>query len=240
MKIRIYGSCVSRDILSSNYTDELELLSYNARSSIATLNKKNVQCQIEGNYYESLTNIESKFQRRMVEYDFKNKVLDVVNVNNYDLLLIDLIDERFHLAQVSNKLVTRSSEFLKSGIRPDRIVSTFSSEYMDLWQAGVDYFINIINETVGLDKLKINKVYWANCASNPKDTDILTNKWQVELHNQKLNDMYEYLKKRLPESSIIEIDSKLLVADSNHKWGLSPFHYVDDYYKEIGRILRES
>lgn len=239
MKVRIYGSCVSRDILSFNDTDKLDLLSYNARSSIATLNKKNIQSDIGHSYFEALNKIESKFQKRMVEYDFKNKVLDIVNINNYDLLLIDLIDERFHLAQVSNKLVTRSNEFLKSGIQPDKIMNTFSPEYMELWQTGVDNFINVINETIGLDKLKINKVYWASSASNPKDTDTLNSKWQVERHNQKLSDMYEHLEKKLPKSSIIEVDPSLLVANSNHKWGLSPFHYIDEYYEEMGKALIE-
>ena len=237
MKVRIYGSCVSRDILSFNNTDKLELLSYNARSSVATLNEKNIQCQIGSEYIKSLTNIESKFQKRMVEYDFNNTILDIINNDNYDLLLFDLIDERFHLAQISKKIVTRSSEFLKSGIKPDRLINTFSAEYMDLWQAGLDNFINIVSTTIGLEGLKINKVYWADRASNQRDTAILTDKWQVDVNNQKLHDMYEYLEKRLPTSSFIEVDSKLLVADSEHKWGLSPFHYIDDYYKEMGRIL---
>ncbi len=238
MKIKIYGSCVSRDILNFDETDTMQLVNYYARSSLATLGSKNAAKTIPKKYYDSLSNIESKFQRRMVESDFDNNVINTINDEGYDLLLIDLIDERFHLSKIEGKLVTRSTEFLRSGIKPSGIINTFSNEYITAWYLGVNNFLSIVDDSVGLDAIRINKVYWASTATDPLDTIKLNEKWDIEKNNEKLNTMYEYVESILPKSSIVEVSKDLLVADSNHKWGLSPFHYTDDYYRKMLEIIK--
>lgn len=114
MKIHIYGSCVSRDILEFDDANELEVVSYNGRSSFATLSPKNVLKTISSENYESLKSIDSNFQRRMVDFDFNNSILESTDNSNYDVLLIDLIDNRFNLGEVDGKLVTISSAFALS------------------------------------------------------------------------------------------------------------------------------
>lgn len=240
MKIKVYGGCVSRDILNFDDTDTMQLASYHARSSLATLGSKNVAKKIPKKYYDYLSNIESKFQRRMVESDFNNEVIKSVGVNDYDVLLIDFLVDRLHLAEIDGKLVTRSVEFLRSGIKPDRVVNTFSDQYLKLWKEGVDNLFNTVNNTVGLETISINKVYWTNVATNPQDSMILNEKWDIEKNNAKLDAMYEYVENFLPSSSIIEIDRDLLVADSNHKWGVSPFHFTDAYYNQMVLELKNS
>lgn len=89
-----------------------------------------------------------------------------------------------------------------------------------------------------LDKVKINKVYWSDIATDEQDTIKLNEKWDIEKNNAKLDVMYEYVENILPPSSIIEVDKSLLIADSNHKWGLSPFHYTDDYYRKMLEIIK--
>lgn len=238
INFKVYGGCVSRDILNFDDTDTMQLIGYHARSSLATLGSKNVVKTTSKKYYDSLSNIESKFQRRMVESDFNNDVIKSIAVNNYDVLLIDFLVDRLHLAEIEGKLVTRSVEFLRSGIKPDRVVNTFSDQYLKLWKEGVDNLFNTVNNTVGLETIRINKVYWTNIATNPQDSTVLNEKWNIEKNNAKLNVMYEHVEKILPSSSIIEIDKKLLVADSDHKWGLSPFHFTDDYYRRMVNIFR--
>ncbi len=231
MRVSIYGSCVSRDIINFDNSGAIELSSYSARSSIATLNKLNISKIISEKHYDYLENIESKFQRRMVESDFSNKIFSIIDSKNYDVLLIDLIDERFHLAEIDGKLVTRSSEFLRAGIKPNKLINNLSDHYLEIWYKGVDSFLSAVDSEVGLDVIKINKIYWADTATNPKDNLELKEKWSIDKNNKKLSKMYGYLENILPSQSIIEIPEKLFVADSDHKWGLSPFHYIDDYYK---------
>lgn len=75
-------------------------------------------------------NIESKFQRRMVESDFNNQILEAAGKGDYDLLLIDFLVDRFHLAEIDGKLVTRSVEFVRSSIKPTRLINTFLDQYL--------------------------------------------------------------------------------------------------------------
>ncbi len=238
--IIVYGGCVSRDILNFDAVDEpyINLLSYYARSSLATLGTSNATKNISKKYYDSLLNIESSFQRRMVESDFNNQILEAAGKGGYDLLLIDFLVDRLHLAEIDGKLVTRSVEFVRSGIKPDKLINTFSDLYLTLWREGVDNLLSVIDATVGLDKVKINKVYWSDIATDEQDSIKLNEKWQIERNNAKLNAMYEYVESILPSSSIIEVDKSLFIADSNHKWGLSPFHYTEEYYRKMLEIIK--
>ncbi|MBE0444162.1 DUF6270 domain-containing protein [Psychrobacter sp. FME5] len=238
MKVKVYGGCVSRDILNFDEAETMQLVSYNARSSLATLGSNNVAKTIPNKYYESLSNISSKFQRRMVESDFNNEIIESAAAEDYDVLLIDFLVDRFHLAEINGKLVTRSVEFVRSGIKPDKLINTFSDQYMKLWREGIDNLFSVVDHKIGLDAIKINKVYWSNQANTPEDTILLNDKWEIEKNNEKLKAMYDYVEQILPSSSIIEVDKDLLVADSNHKWGLSPFHFTDDYYKRMLEKMR--
>lgn len=234
----LHGSCVSRDILDFDKEESIKLVSYSARSSLATLGSENVSKSIPDHYYNALNNIDSNFQRRMVASDFSNKFIQSIANNNCELLLIDLIDERFHLAKIKNKSVTRSSEFLKSGIKPDRLIDTYSEEYLEEWYKGVDHLFSKIDEIFGLDFIRINKVYWATVATESIDTDKLVANNATEKNNDKLDLMYKYIERNLPSKCIIDIPKSLLVADSSHKWGLAPFHYIDDYYETVLNILK--
>lgn len=238
MRAKIYGGCVSRDILNFDEAELIKLVSYNARSSLATLGSNNAAKNISKKHYDSLLNIESKFQRRMVESDFKNQILESAGKGDYDLLLIDFLVDRFHLAEIDGKLVTRSVEFVRSGIKPNRLINTFSDQYLTLWREGIDNLLSVIDARADLDKVKINKVYWSDIATDEQDTIKLNEKWDIEKNNAKLDAMYEYVENILPSSSIIEVDKSLLIADSNHKWGLSPFHYTDDYYRKMLEIIK--
>lgn len=238
--IKIYGGCVSRDILNFDKSNALQLISYNARSSLATLGAENASKIIPNEYYDSLKNIDSNFQRRMVECDFSNDILNSVNNIDYDILLLDLLVERFHLADVGGKIVTRSSEFVRSGIEPNSIINTFSSHYLDEWYKGVDNFFSVIDNVIGLDAIRVNKVYWSSIATNSQDTSELNKKWPIQESNEKLNLMYQYIEKILPKKSIINIPKESMIADPEHKWGFSPFHYTDNYYKVALEMLINS
>lgn len=114
---------------------------------------------ISKKHYDSLLNIESKFQRRMVESGFNNQILESAGKDDYDLLLIDFLVDRFHLAEIDGKLVTRSVEFVRSGIKPNRLINTFSDQYLTLWREGINNLLSVIDAKSDLDKIKINKVY---------------------------------------------------------------------------------
>ena len=238
MKLSIFGSCVTRDIFNYDITKEIQLTNYLARSSLATLGAENVSKVISQSNTKMLENIKSSFQCRMVESDFNNGVLNAISNDNYDFIIIDLIDERFNLAIIDNKIVTQSVEFMNSGIKPDRVIKAFSEEFMKNWYAGADNFLKIISATRGLDVIRINKVYWAGIATNEESTSELNRKWSIDRSNECLKLMYKYFENNLPMDSIIEFPEKIFVANPDHIWGLSPFHFDEEYYKEALNKLK--
>ncbi|WP_213056028.1 DUF6270 domain-containing protein, partial [Escherichia coli] len=53
------------------------------------------------------------------------------------------------------------------------------------------------------------------------------------LTNARLNIYYELLKEKIKNSISIRLDEQYVVSCKEHKWGLSPFHYINDYYVEF-------
>ena len=49
--------------------------------------------------------------------------------------------------------------------------------------------------------------------------------------------MYQALRRYLNDLQFLEFDDETLLANSQHRWGPSPFHYIDDYYRSALRKL---
>lgn len=227
-KIFISGSCVSRDILEFLKYSDYELVAYHARSSLAVLATKIVD---GSTYYQAISNIPSVFQRRMVEYDFKHMLLKSLALHSFDVLLMDLIDERFHVAMLDqNSAITRSTEFLRTELKPRRLINSNSDEFFNLWCNGVKIFFNILNELNIKDRVLIQKAYWSNMLDNGTKIDKFSDEI-IQRENDKLNKMYKHLELYLDEHQFIEIPKDYVIIKSEHKWGISPFHYIDAYYE---------
>lgn len=177
----------------------------------------------------------------MVKYDFDNYSINPLINNDIALTLIDLIDERFHLAVIDGKIVTRSLEFVKTGIQPDRIIRTDSTEFFDLWKRGVDRYLRFFEKEFGLNSIYLIKAYWAEAATNTPDTVQLLKNNDIKANNLQLQKMYEYIETKIPDSNVIRVPESFLIADANHQWGLASFHYVNGFYEYIlERVLAVS
>ncbi len=240
MKIHIYGSCVSRDILNFDKEKILQVVGYDGRSSFATLAPQNISKTVPENFYDSVRSIESNFQRRMVEFDFNNNVLQSIQHSEYDILLIDLIDNRFNLGEVGSKNITISSAFALSKIKPSNYINKYTNRFLEEWYKGVDSFFDTIDRTVGLEGIRLNKVYWAETGTDSLTTRIINSRWDIEKNNDLLDIFYDYLDKILPKSNVIEVPRELFVANPNHQWGVAPFHYIDDYYTTMIKRLKNN
>ncbi|EAK3062780.1 hypothetical protein C8173_09170, partial [Campylobacter coli] len=160
-KVCIFGSCVSRDIFEYDEYKSFELVGYYARSSFASLSSS---AMIE---QDVLDNIQSPFQKRMVLQDMNKSFIDRIKRNDFDCLLIDFIDDRFHFYKIlKNSIVTVSNEYKKAKgkLYSSNMIYSKSQEHIDLWNKGIEkiyddlYFIQ--------DKIILNKVYWSDVFYN--------------------------------------------------------------------------
>ncbi|PTU52424.1 hypothetical protein DBB42_10310 [Pseudomonas plecoglossicida] len=232
--LMIYGSCVSRDIFNLEDSRAFKLTEYFARSSMASL------CSASYENEKALNRIPSAFRRRMVAYDFSKQILTQTEaIQAADIILIDLIDERFDLVALpSGQIITRSSELVESGLLTDgsvdrfRLIKSGSSEHRALWLQGMHKFIEAIAQQNKLHCVVVNKVHWASRFENTSDTNFPVSLATIEKANRELDWMYAELARKLEKNQFLHFPPQLFSSDEHHHWGVSPFHYCEQYYKE--------
>ena len=227
--IFVLGSCVSRDAFALTDTP-LRPVQYVARSSlVSALHPKPAPAALMA----GLGNIESSWQRRMVEFDLRRRLGKLLQSKGYDALLLDLVDERFRLGLSGGLPVTISNEF-KCSQYPLRKLETLDLGDAKRRKMWADAFAALL-EKVSPEKIVLNKVYWATHASDGSE---LEGQSLIAANNDELQWMYDHILDRHP-ISLIEYDRELLIADKSHRWGASPFHYVPQMYVRAVERLHE-
>ncbi|WP_343317657.1 DUF6270 domain-containing protein [Arthrobacter sp. TMP15] len=216
-RIFIYGSCVSRDPFS--FEHDFELVDYVARSSLGSAFASPPD-RYSLNSPPDLTKIDSAFQRRMVKIDVEKRLHSLLLDSNFDVLLLDLIDERLQLFPFCGTYLTYSVELQRSGVSSLRagLIPPGSSEFFKLWETGLEKLIHACSPT----RIIVNKTYWA---THMVDGSPLPQQDNIARNNDILDALYARLAS-LDGIRFIEYPTKSLVADSDHKWGVAPYHYV--------------
>ena len=218
MKIGIFGSCISRDIFREMKLDNL-VKEYRARTSIHSIT------QLEKADTSMINYPESKFQTKMVKYDFEKTELNLVDC---DFLILDLIDERFQLITNFGSVITLSNELRNSNKIESIInyVARGTERDMILWREAVKKFSKMINIPIILHKSRLSSVL------NHENDEIKVDYEYIEKMNQKLIAYEKIIYDELEIIGTIDVKNDLLTSDVNHVWGYSPYHYIYEYYEE--------
>jgi len=231
IKVLILGSCVSRDAFEFDSSGTFQVVDYYPRTSLASIYACDHKVELK-----SLPNISSPFQKKSIERDFnKDFITDLPNIH-FDVLLLDLIDDRFDLAEAPNgAYFTVSNELIESGFDFDkcRNINSRSNEKFHIWELGWQKFIKHLASINVLQKLYVNAPYWASTTTDgmPFHEDY------VEENNLLLRRIYKRIAKDLPFSQILSFDKNNCVAADNHKWGSQPFHYKNEFYIKLLRQI---
>ena len=255
IKLSIFGSCTSRDILEYGKKGEFQLGAYVARQSIISSLSKPIDFNFDD------CKIKSHFQKRQIINDFQKNTFDILREAKSDYLIIDLIDERFNLAEYMGSVVTASNELVSSGILDNRFKKTKVRKIKN-WKIyklkkqlkGVSYifkgrlledyikeFCNNITEIFEENNIIIHRAVLVDYYID-KEGNVVQFPMHYLLYNKiinsKLNYMYDYFQKFLPKAFFID-ECKNYYADENHKWGLAPMHYQKEYYTNILYLLKK-
>ena len=162
-------------------------------------------------------------------------------------LIFDFIDERFDLLSVGDSLVTHSWELEVSGYRDQRAfrgaraVPRLSAACERLWLEAAAEIAAMVRATpLGDAQLILHAAQWADTARAAdgslrplRDANILPNRpADITGHNRLLAEYEAAFTGLMPPMARIAAPAQRL-ADDTHEWGLSPFHYVGDYYAAI-------
>jgi hypothetical protein len=231
MNIIIFGSCVSRDIFRGDFyngKDNLYIEKYFARTSLISLNSLPLNIDVSG--VEQL----DPFQRRLLSDDFGKTFYTFIKVKRATcVLLVDFLDERFHLFKWENNFVTHSNEFIKAGISekvPGKIVNRFSHETTNLWKKNCLLFIQTIRQTFPAENIILHKAYWKTEYLDNKDVYKFPNQTNINIQNNMLTEYYNFFEKNCSGIKILDVNNNDFRADKNHIWGLAEMHYQPEYY----------
>lgn len=240
-RVWIHGSCVTRDAFAVAQDGQPSILAhYSARSSLASAFNP---APFEG---VDVSAIVSPFQRRMVKSDLeKGFVRDLGEFGNADVIVVDLIDERFDLVENHHgALATRSNEF--ASVLPSipdswRRIASGSEEFVELWSLGLRRFANLMDGIGALGQVVLHESYWATTTIGGGAIGAPFSQPYIAKSNRLLGELYSRFKEAIPCAPVVRVPEETAVASETHRWGIAPFHFSDAYYshfrEELGRQL---
>lgn len=248
-RVAIIGSCITRDLWPIR-GDDVDGLLYVSRTSLPSLFAPGVPgFQPSDAPPAGLT----RSQHRAVVGDIRKEGLVALLAHRPTHIILDLIDERFDLLAIGHGLVTHSWELEVGGYLADprlagaQPIPRLSSACEDLWMDSAMAFATFLAQTPLCDaKLILHEAQWAETF---RDRSGQTRPFEAMAiwehrparafeHNGLLRRYQDTLSVLLPQMAHVSAD-RWRVADETHRWGLSPFHYAEEYYEEIWRQLRE-
>lgn len=228
MKVLLFGGCLSRDIFELYGHSKIEIIDSYAQSSFGIFSTSVIS---SGDY---VLNINPAFYSEMLLKDLNKSFLGELGKLDFDILLIDFIDERFDLAFIGQDCVTLTNELISSGFLKSfhecRKVKAFSEEAYRCWEKGWIALIEKCKEFGVYDRIRLNKVFWADTDQEGNTLNVF--KEEIIFANNYLNRLYERAQQDLSDSCVYSYPSRFFVADQKHKLGSVPFHYIDRIYRE--------
>ena len=227
-KFSIFGSCVTRDMARICKT-ETSLVEYRARTSLTGYGTPKLE--------ESLGFVDELpgFRRSSVLKDLTKQPLDFKQI---DFLIVDLIDERFDIHRKGDSLFSKSTYLDEvngaSVLKSEKAFPRGSDAHMKAFEKGVKNLISdcrIHNVTIILHQAKwaVEKIIDGSRLPYSDDEAFMD---RIRKENEILEQMEQIFCSLLPNIERVSAPEKCL-SNHEHKWGLQPFHYVDEYYHEI-------
>lgn len=218
-RFSIVGSCVSRD--SIEFIERRECAFYLARSSLCSIFSHPPVIDDISDFI--LFEDAHYFHKDSIVHDLKKTGLS--KLNQFDApVIIDLIEERVPLGVLrSGGLVTLSQAARMYSNLNDIVVSRvkeFSDAHLSLFEQSMKACAEFFHGK----EVFIHKALYVDSMQKSNENSVL----QL---------MYEMLLKAMPSAILIEPDFRY--ENENHKWGLAPYHYKDEYYKSFVNMLSQ-
>lgn len=240
-RILIIGSCVTRDIFDQTAFKHFDLVGYISRTSLVSAFSADCGAVVD----IPLDKLTSAFQRRMVEMDIQHGLISLLEAGQYDYLIYDAIDERFDVfIDDKGARCTLSNEILATGFDPTKrqgsVVHAASEQHLEMWSQAWNLFTALLRKTGKLHRLLINQVFWAEQCVDGSDFLPTYPQDRIRIANEHLKAIYAYMASDLSDAQFLNFDSAHFIGDNNHRWGKSPFHFVESYYQAASEGILSS
>ena len=249
-RVAILGSCVTRDLWRMMGAPTDDLL-YVSRTRLPSLFAPRLQGLV---LHEGLRPDLRPNPAQALRADLTKTALARLAAFRPDVVILDFIDERFDLLVGAGGAVTASWELETSGwdallpMEALRRLDALGDADVTLWRRGLDALATLFTPGGALSgaRVVLHEAAWADAmrtssgrseALDP-DLEITPGRRASRVaHNARLARMHAATRATLPGLEVVKALDSLIVSDPDHIWGLSPFHYIPDYYAEVWRQL---
>lgn len=249
-RIAIVGSCITRDLWPIRGGGAQALL-YVSRTSLPGLLSAPLE---DFRPSRALPGDLHLHEHRALLGDLRKTALSTLVAYRPSHVIFDFIDERFDLLATGEVLVSDSGEMRRSGYRTQsalagaRTIPRLSGASERLWLEAAAEFAAVVRATpLARAELILHSARWADRQRLPdgqvspiENVEILARQAaDIGDYNALLARQEAAFEALMPPMVRVEADAFRL-ADATHRWGLSPFHYVPEYYDEVRRQLSAS
>ena len=234
--VAIWGSCVSRDAFavqsrSAELEQRLPLLYYGARSSWISQDSQpwpDPAVELGGGV--------SGFGRRMVEEDLSKTIVDRLVEHQPDVLLLDLVDERLQLARIGKTWFTASDYLKQTDLGPkalaqaEEVSAATQPGRPKMFAAAVGRVARRLLRELPNTTFVLNEAPYVARIGNGTELGEPQAGWARELDDAQRPMMRSLIQAFGPRLIRATPPEQVRLADPDHRWGISSYHYVEDYY----------
>lgn len=230
MKFAIHGSCVTRDMFEFDGRDR-DLVRYQSQCSLATKGTAPVTSELP-----ELKTLSERFVGKMIVWDLLKHPF---HLDDVDCLIVDLIDERFHVYRIGSSLITKTLRLRESGLCERlelEIPYPFdSAAHRDRFVAGCRAFKASLAGSRAI--VAFHDARWATRYARDGELVAFEEAGKIEKANRRLAWLASVFRDLFDPDIVVVPDERFLIADDGHKWGRAPFHYVEGYYHDVWEKL---
>ncbi len=248
----IIGSCITRDIWRECQVD-FTGVTYVARTSLASLTSAPITGVPMPDEPPTGVLGFGRNSLRRVAADLDKSALAQIVDQRPAHLIVDFIDERFDLLDQDGAVATHSWELDRlgliggPGLEAPTPIPRASPQAEALWREGLAKLADLLNSgPLAGTRVILHHAQWAwisvDAAGLPHRFEDCVPLWpgsaSLTEQNALLRRYRDLFLQAVPRAHVVQADSRFLIADARHAWGLSPFHYVRGYYDDVWRQLQ--
>lgn len=248
-KIDIVGSCVSRDVFNSRFTDGYKDLVEVGETVYQTALPSLVECEPIPNIGETDGAKEIFVETLNEEYSGYNlhRLID----SHPDFIVFDFFaDIHMGITRRMGRYVTRNHMAFQTLRGADRYFDDQDASSSERMRFGDSEYSQLAIESLRAisDRLKsylpkteliVNSARFSTVHTNGVETlHEFNNAKRLAEKNKQWSSLDKIAARELNAHRISHDDS-LFVASSTHPWGLHPVHYTQPYYDDLWRKVRE-
>jgi hypothetical protein len=233
--VAIWGSCVTRDAFAvADRAEQLEeflpLVYYGARSSWISQDSRPYPAT------EADLGGLSGFGLRMVEEDLAKTVIDRLVEHRSDIVVLDLVDERLQLVRRGRSWITGSDYVKRTELwtrvlaESDELSSMTQPKRQKLFAAAAKRLAKRLVAQLPDTTFVLNEAPYTTEVANGTQLPEPQAGWARDLDAAQRPMMEVLVAEFGPRLVRATPPPQVCLADPDHRWGITSYHYVEAYY----------